>query len=167
MTRPGAKQKAGLLPPIDERSEDEKGSGQPSDIITYGESRATRELYSARTAKLDYLRRSGKLVEVSAVLTAWRNIALNVQKAVLAVPDRVAPLCVGEQDLVIIRNRMRSELLYTLKNLSFTIGGTAEPVETEEPGKSTGVPTPSAPDTVLLPASSNPRNAGRKKKVDA
>ena len=149
------------LPPASAEIDDEAPTASSTEVITYGESRATRELYSARTAKLDYLRRSGKLVEVDAVRRAWQNIAISVQKAVLAVPDRVAPLCVGENDLVQIRNKMRSELLYALKNLSFSIQSENAAVAPE-----TETNTESGATTTLV-AKVNKNGGGRKKKVDS
>jgi hypothetical protein len=154
---PTGKTPAIELPPLNDNTNEEKGNGQPSDVITYGESRATRELYGARTAKLDYLRRAARLVEVSAVRKTWTDIAISVQKSILAVPDRIAPLCVGEQDLTVIRNRMRQELLYALKNLSFTIASVdvvAEPSSSD-----------TQPGTVVV-AEMNKKKCGRKKKLD-
>ena len=152
-------EKSKILPPLSNNDDDEKGNGTSSDVITYGESRATRELYTARTAKLDYLRRAGRMIEVASVVRAWKDIAISVQKAVLAVPDRVAPLCSGEQDITVIRNRFRSELLYALKNLSFTIAATENDiVETPISGeKKKGT---------VKTSNINPKKAGRKRLVD-
>lgn len=130
---PSEKARTDLPPVSGTLDDDEKGNGHVTDVITYGESRATKELYAARIAKLDFLKRASKLVEIAAVVKAWRDIAISVQKSVLSVPDRVAPLLVGEQDLVVIRNRMRQELLHALKHLSFAIAGEQQPEQAGAP----------------------------------
>ena len=70
------------------------GGGGPS----YAQSRAIREAYMARLAKLDFDEKSGKLLEADKVRVASFNAARAARDMLLAVPDRVAPLVTGVTD---------------------------------------------------------------------
>jgi len=98
----------------------------------YGTARAQKEHYKSLTAKLEYREKIGTLVNANDVRKAWTHIAINVQKAVLAVPERVAPLVAGIKDHKKIRIKIRDELKYALKNLAYDL----KAVETEDLGGS-------------------------------
>lgn len=69
-------------------------TGGPS----YAKSRAVREAYQARLAKLDYEEKSGKLLPADAVRVAMFNAARKARDMLMALPDRIAPLVVGNPD---------------------------------------------------------------------
>jgi hypothetical protein len=50
------------------------------------------------------------------------------------VPDRIAPLCVGEPDQATIHKRIKDEIRYSLKNLVFELKGITTEVLTTESG---------------------------------
>jgi phage terminase Nu1 subunit (DNA packaging protein) len=55
---------------------------------TYAQSRAVREAYAARLAKLDFEKKSGKLVEAAAVEEKWTDIATTVRTRVLGISSK-------------------------------------------------------------------------------
>lgn len=55
---------------------------------TYAQSRAVREAYAARLAKLEFERRSGKLVEAAEVEKRWTDIASTVRTRVLGIASK-------------------------------------------------------------------------------
>lgn len=65
---------------------------------SYAQSRAIREAYMARLAKLEFDEKSGKTVSADAVRIAIFNTARKARDMLMAVPDRVAPLVVGQTD---------------------------------------------------------------------
>lgn len=65
---------------------------------TYQQSRAIREAYMARLAKLEFDEKSGRTVSADAVRIAIFNTARKARDMLMAVPDRVAPLVVGQTD---------------------------------------------------------------------
>lgn len=111
---------------------------EPSDrevesAMDYTTARAAKEKWNARTAKMNYQREMGKLIPADAVAKEWVDIATLTQKSLLSVPDRIAPLLVGETDQAIIHKRMTDEIRYALKNLSFTLAGSSETPKPKEP----------------------------------
>lgn len=96
------------------------GRGVPS----YAESRAFREAYAARLAKLEYEEKAGKLVRVDDVKVTWFNEVRRVRDAMLNIPIRivdemaaVAGELNGEQrhELLLILQR---EIIQALEELS-------------------------------------------------
>lgn len=72
----------------------ESGGKGPS----YAQSRAIREAYMARLAKLEFDEKSGKLISADEARVAIFNTARRARDMLLSVPDRVAPLVVGLSD---------------------------------------------------------------------
>lgn len=70
------------------------GSKGPS----YAQSRAIREAYMARLAKIDFEEKAGKLISADEVRLAIFDVARRARDMLMAVPDRVAPLVVGQDD---------------------------------------------------------------------
>lgn len=71
---------------------------------SYAQSRAIREAYQARLAKLDYDERMGKLVEAEEVKRKWVQVAGLVRTKVLGIPSMAKqriPDLTSEQYLVI------------------------------------------------------------------
>lgn len=65
---------------------------------SYAQSRAIREAYAARLEKIAYEKETGKLVNADAARVAIFNTARKARDMLMAVPDRVAPLVVGQMD---------------------------------------------------------------------
>ncbi|MDE4924356.1 hypothetical protein PQH03_06915 [Ralstonia insidiosa] len=65
---------------------------------SYAKSRAIREAYQARMAKLDYEARAEKLLPADTVRVTMFNVARKARDMLMAMPDRIAPLIVGNPD---------------------------------------------------------------------
>ena len=89
-------------------------AGAPS----YAASRAIREAYQARLAKLDYEERSGKLIEVDKVKTAAFKVARTVRDGLLNMPDRVAHELAHEADPSAVHQRLTAEIRSILEALA-------------------------------------------------
>lgn len=88
--------------------------GAPS----YLQSRAIREAYAARLAKLEFEEKSAKLISVDRVKVEAFKIARTVRDAVLNIPDRIAnELASYGGDPVKIHERMTQELILALEEL--------------------------------------------------
>lgn len=74
------------------------GGESPSKGPSYAQSRAIREAYMAKLAKLEFDEKSGKLVGADEARIAIFNTARTARDMLMAVPDRVAPLVVGQTD---------------------------------------------------------------------
>ena len=59
---------------------------------SYSTSRAVRESYLARLAKLEFEEKSGRLVSADEVRITTFNVARNARNMLLGLPDRLAPL---------------------------------------------------------------------------
>lgn len=81
-------------------------TGGPS----YAQSRAVREAYNARLAKLDYEERTGALVRTDAVKVAWFKILRVLRDRAMNLPDRLSPVLASETDQKIIRSLLEEEL---------------------------------------------------------
>ena len=69
---------------------------KPQSGPTYAQSRAVRELYLARLAKLEFEERSGKLISVDEVTNATFTKARAIRDNLLNIPDRLAPMLAAE-----------------------------------------------------------------------
>lgn len=65
--------------------------GQPDVGMSYQAARAVKERYNALTAKLDYERESGKLVEAEAARRFAADLGSLFRNALENLPDRIAP----------------------------------------------------------------------------
>jgi hypothetical protein len=59
---------------------------------SYATSRAVRESYLARLAKLEYEEKAGRLVSADEVRITTFNLARSARNMLLALPDRLAPI---------------------------------------------------------------------------
>jgi hypothetical protein len=89
--------------------------------LNYIQSRAKKENALARKAQIDALVAEGRLIEKDLVVRKWKEIAVNVRKSIIAIPDRLSPLLVGQMDHFKIREIMLTEINFALKNLAFEI----------------------------------------------
>jgi hypothetical protein len=86
---------------------------------SYAQSRAIREAYAARLAKLDYEERSGALVRTERVKVGWFNALRVVRDRILNLPDRLAPLLAAESD----ERRAREMLVVELRTVLADVAG--------------------------------------------
>lgn len=84
----------------------------------YATSRAIREAYTARLAKITYEERSKALVDASRVQAEAFRRARDVRDALLAVPGRLAAILAAETDPAVVETRLTEELRSALEALS-------------------------------------------------
>jgi hypothetical protein len=88
---------------------------------SYAQSRAVKEAYNARLAKLSYEEKSGSLVRTDIVKVAWFNALRVLRDRVLNMPDRLAPILSAETDIKIIRDLLDEDLRQILDDTANTI----------------------------------------------
>jgi hypothetical protein len=96
-------------------------STRPSAGPSFAQSRAVRELYMARLAKLEYERQAGKLLNAEAVQNALAIIVRDTRDRLLALPDRLAEAVAVETNPAEVRNLLNREVRETLLELSTAI----------------------------------------------
>lgn len=96
----------------------ESVADQPRGGPSYAASRAIREAYQARLAKLDYEERSGKLVEVDKVKASAFKVARTVRDGLLNLPDRVAHELAHETNAAAVHLRLTQEIRVVLEALA-------------------------------------------------
>ena len=87
-------------------------------VSSYAGSRAAREAYLARLAKLEFEQRSGKLVDADEVRAQIFALGRRARDSLLGVPDRLAPVLVGQADAAVIHRLLTEELERGLAELS-------------------------------------------------
>jgi hypothetical protein len=85
---------------------------------TYAQSRAVRELYLARLAKIEFEERSGKLISRDEITVAAFTKARTVRDNLLNIPDRVAAVLAAETDPVRTHQILTDEIRKALIELS-------------------------------------------------
>ena len=85
---------------------------------SYAGSRAAREGYTARLAKLDFEERSGKLVDADQVRAQIFALGRRARDTLLGVPDRLSPILAGETDQAAIHRLLTEEITRGLAELS-------------------------------------------------
>ena len=85
---------------------------------SYAQSRAVRELYMARLAKLDYEERTGKLVDAAEMAKAAFDDSRVVRDRLLTIPDRISSLIAAETDERRVHNLLTVEIREALMDLS-------------------------------------------------
>lgn len=103
--------------------EDEVGfpaaeGGGPRLASSYAASRAAREGYLARLAKLEFEKRSGKLVDADDVRAQIFALGRRMRDAMLTLPDRLAPVLAAEVDPATIHQILTREIIASLGELS-------------------------------------------------
>lgn len=90
------------------------GEERPSGIPDYAKSRAIREAYAARLAKLEFDEKSGRLVSIDEVKAEQFRIARALRDRLLQLPAKVAPeivaLVVEDPDVVAVEQMLETEL---------------------------------------------------------
>jgi hypothetical protein len=93
-------------------------SDRPGGGPTYAQSRAVRELYLARLAKIEFEERSGKLLSRDEVTTAAFTRARTMRDNLLNIPDRIAPMLAAESDPAVVHQILSDEIRQVLNDLS-------------------------------------------------
>jgi hypothetical protein len=115
--RKTTQKEASAARPIDASPSSASGVGNgPS----YAQSRAIKEAYLARLAKLEYEEKSGAVVRTDNVKVAWFNILRVLRDRVLNLPDRMAPMLASESDPKRIRELLDAELRQILTDAAET-----------------------------------------------
>lgn len=103
--------------------EDVKAS--PSSIIStppvgssYQQSRAVKEIYSAKLTKLQFEKESKKLISVNEVKVAAFNMARVTRDRILNIPDRVIPNLINKSDIHEMKKILKDELIKALEEIS-------------------------------------------------
>lgn len=76
----------------------------------YTVSRAVREAYTARLAKLEYEEKVGTLIKADEVKLMWFNTLRIIRDRVLQIPDRIGSTLAAETDANKIKQTMDAEL---------------------------------------------------------
>lgn len=97
------------------------GTNGPS----YAQSRAIREAYQARLAKLEFEEKSGKLVSRDDVRVAAFNAARKARDSLLSIPDRIAPILAGITDDREVHRILTDEIRRVCSEMTSRAHGTA------------------------------------------
>lgn len=87
-------------------------------VSSYAASRAAREAYLARLAKLEFEERSGKLVDADEVRAQIFGLGRRLRDALMGLPDRLAPVLAGQTDQAEVHRMLAQEILASLAELS-------------------------------------------------
>jgi hypothetical protein len=99
-----------------------KGEAPPaSNGPDYNVSRAVREAYTARLAKLEYEEKTGKLIDAEKVKTTWFNTLRIVRDRILQIPDRMTAILMAETDPLKFKTTLDAELRRILEDASSEI----------------------------------------------
>ncbi|MEW5890366.1 MAG: hypothetical protein AB1768_15295 [Pseudomonadota bacterium] len=95
-------------------SPSEREADRPTGIPDYAKSRAIREAYAARLAKLEFEERAGKLVSADEVKVEQFHIARALRDRLLQLPAKLAPqivaIVVAEPDVAAVEEALETEL---------------------------------------------------------
>lgn len=84
---------------------------------TFAQSRAIKEAYLARLAKLEFEEKSGVLVKADAVKNEAFKVARLVRDAMLNIPDRVSSELAADSDQFVIHRKLTLEIRRALEGL--------------------------------------------------
>lgn len=88
----------------------------------YAQSRAIKEAYLARLAKLEYEEKSAVLVRADSVKVSWFNTLRVLRDRALNLPDRLAPVLATENDPRKVGEILDVELRQILNDAADAIG---------------------------------------------
>ena len=117
---PGApSDRLGTMAPAAGQALNEATPGDSARLASsYAASRAARETYLARLAKLEFEQKSGKLVDADEVRAQIFALGRRARDGLLGLPDRVAPLLVGQADQAAVHRLLTQEIMTCLGELS-------------------------------------------------
>ena len=84
---------------------------------TFAQSRAIKEAYLARLAKLEFEEKSGVLVKADVVKNEAFKVARLVRDAMLNIPDRVASELAADTDAFVVHRKLTLEIRKALEGL--------------------------------------------------
>ena len=99
-----------------------KGNSDDQHSSTYQQSRAIREAYNARMAKLQFEKETGKLISSEQVRMDAFNAGRIVRDRLLNIPDRIIPQLIGKTDVKEMEKLLQSELIAALNELHKNYG---------------------------------------------
>lgn len=94
---------------------------QPPMGPSYAQSRAIREAYQAKLAKLEFEERTGKLVDVDTLRIEAFKVHRRVRDSILNIPDRCAPQLATMEDASAIHAYLVEEISRALRQLAADI----------------------------------------------
>lgn len=109
---------SGRQPSAADDSEALEARGSGSVAASYAASRALRERFNARLAKLEYDERSGKVVPADDVRIATFNVARGARNQLLSLPDRLAPILASLSSTREVHNLLTVEVRRICEEIS-------------------------------------------------
>lgn len=103
--------------PTHQPTEPEAGPSMPG-VPNYQMSRAIREAYNAKLARLDYEERNGKLVDRADVDRKWFEVGCRVRDRIQSLPSRMSAELAAMTDRKAIETFMDQELRNALEELA-------------------------------------------------
>ena len=91
---------------------------EPAAGPSFAQSRAIREAYAARLAKLEYEERTGALVRTEQVKLAWFDLLRVARDRLLNIPDRLADTLAAENEPRRVRELLAAEIRLVLTDLA-------------------------------------------------
>lgn len=85
---------------------------------SFAASRAVRETYQARLAKLEFEQKSGKLVEVDQIKVRAFKLARSARDQLLTMPDRLAPILASETDVLEVHRLLTEDIERTCERIA-------------------------------------------------
>jgi len=104
--------------PFDKGRESTRTARPDDGLPSYLTSRAIREAYVARLARLDFEERNGNLVPMARVTIAFFNVSRRARDLLLALEDKLAPLMLHLEDEGRARLLIRAEVDHVLDELA-------------------------------------------------
>jgi hypothetical protein len=86
-------------------------------VPNYAISRAIRETYAAKILRLEFEQKSGKLIDKGELRLKLTKLHMAVRDNLRTIPDRVAPVLVGETDQAKIHALLLKEIGQALEGL--------------------------------------------------
>lgn len=121
---PASAPAAALAPPpelADDGGDGGRSFGKAAGGPSYAASRAVREAYAARLAKLEYEERSGKLVDRDVIRVEAFKVHRRIRDIILNIPDRCAPMVATMADPVEVHAYLLAEITAALRQLAADI----------------------------------------------
>lgn len=106
---------------MDDIPDPDDGDGDFHPQMSRLEAESVKQVYLAKQAKLKFLKDAGVLIEVNTVKREWEEIAVRVQKAMLAIPDRVSEIFSSINDAERIHKDLTTEIRHALSSLQYRV----------------------------------------------
>lgn len=95
---------------------------ESAEDMSYRQASTQKQIIAAELMKMELEEKAGKYIPKEVVLSQWLNIANVVKTAMLAIPDRLAPLLAVETDIDKVYDKLSSEIKLVLRNLEWSDG---------------------------------------------